>query len=305
MYAVEAVNLYKRFGDIVAVDHVSFAVKKGEVFGLLGPNGAGKTTTIRMLTGVLKPDDGTAKVMGIDVHEEPIKAKSLIGVVPEEANPYPDLTVRDNLTLVGMLYGLTQGDIEERIRSLLKVLDLYEARNRKARTLSKGMRQRLLIAMALISEPQVLFLDEPTSGLDVINARKIRDLIRSLAKTGVTVLLTTHNIEEAGAICDRVAIINKGHIVALGNPDELKIKTSKHMYLLAVFNKPLKEEELAHYLDPYEYRVNGRKLSVICEDPGDVMERLLSYVKSSGVKMISIQTSQPSFEEVFLRLVRR
>mgnify|MGYP000509961693 CR=1 FL=1 len=305
MYAIEASNLYKKFGDIVAVDHVSFVVKKGEVFGLLGPNGAGKTTTIRILTGILKPDEGIAKVMGIDIHREPIKAKSLIGVVPEEANPYPDLTVRDNLTLVGMLYGLTQKDIKGKMKDLLKTLGLYEVYDRKAKALSKGIRQRLLIAMALISEPQVLFLDEPTSGLDVISARKIRYLIRSLAKAGVTVFLTTHNIEEAGAICDRVAIINKGQIVALGNPDELKIKASKHVYLLVVFNKPLKEGELAHFLDPYEYRVEGRRLSVICEDLEDIVERLLSYVKSSRVKIVSIRTSRPSFEEVFLRLVRR
>lgn len=297
-------NLYKRFGNIVAVNHVNFAIRKGEIFGLLGPNGAGKTTTIRMLTGILKPDEGSALIMGIDIHKEPIRAKRLLGVVPEEANPYPDLTVWDNLALVGMLHGLSQRRIKERAIKLLKFLDLFKVHNRRAKALSKGMRQRLLIAMALISEPQVLFLDEPTSGLDVISVRKIHELIRDLAKAGVTVFLTTHNIEEAGMLCNEVAIINKGRIIALGNPDELKIRVGRHTYILATFDKPLREKEVARFLSPYECKVKGRRLFVISENLEDVIGKLLSYTRSTKVKMLSVQTSQPSFEEVFLRLIR-
>lgn len=305
MYAVEAVNLSKRFGKVVAVDRVSFSVKEGEIFGLLGPNGAGKTTTIRMLTGILKPDGGVARIMGIDVYKEPVRAKSFIGVVPEEANPYPDLTVRDNLLLVGMLYGLARGEIMARMDGLLKLLGLRGVEGRKARALSKGTRQKLLIAMALIAEPKVLFLDEPTSGLDLVSARRIRKLIRKLAENGTTVLLTTHNIEEAGSICDRVAIINRGRVIALGSPDELKIKVGERKRLLIVLNKPLKEDELASLLGAYEYRVEGRRLTVACEDLGEVMEKVASYARSRGAKVLSVETLQPSFEEVFLELIRR
>jgi ABC-2 type transport system ATP-binding protein len=223
MNAIEAVDLMKRFGGVTAVNGVSFKVREGEIFGLLGPNGAGKTTTIRMLTGLLKPDAGRAAIMEYDVMEESIKAKMLVGVVPEEANPYPDLSAWDNLVLVGRLYGLPDSEIKRKATSLLKLLDLYDMRERKAKNLSKGQRQKLLIAMALISDPKVLFLDEPTGGLDVLSARKIRELILELRKEGITVFLTTHNIEEAGELCGRVAIIRNGRIVAEGSPDELKI----------------------------------------------------------------------------------
>jgi len=301
MHAVEADGLYKRFGETVAVDGVSFKVRKGEVFGFLGPNGAGKTTTIRMLTGLIKPDRGTARIMGYDVQGEPLKAKSLIGVVPEEANPYPDLSAWDNLVLAGMLYGLPRRKVEERATRLLKLLEIYGARNRKAKALSKGMRQRLLIAMALISEPQVLFLDEPTSGLDVFSARKIRGLIRSLSEAGVTVFLTTHNVEEAGAICDRVAIINKGRIVALGDPVELKIKAGDYIYVTVTLSRS--PEEYIRLLKPYEYRVEGKRIHVVCTDVGDVLERILEYARANQARIVSVQTSQPSFEEIFIRLV--
>jgi len=304
MYAVEAINLYKRFGELVAVDHISFKVKQGEIFGLLGPNGAGKTTTIRMLTGLIRPDDGSARIMGVNVHDDPIRARENIGVVPEEANPYPDLTVRDNLSLVGMIYGLSRAVIEERVRELISLLELREVSGRKAKALSKGTRQRLLIAMALISNPKILFLDEPTSGLDVVNARRIRSLIRKLVNDGTTILLTTHNIEEAGNICDRVAVINRGRIVALGSPYELRIKTGENTYLTVAFDKPV-ERDVEGFLDSYDYRIEGRKITVVCSDPGEAAERIIAYAKARKLKIRSMQTSQPSFEDVFLRLIGR
>ncbi len=178
--AVEAVNLRKRFGDLVAVDGVTFRIREGELFGLLGHNGAGKTTTIRMLTGLIKPDDGEAFISGMNVLDNPVKVREVIGVVPEEANPYPDLTVKDNLRLVGMLHGLPGKVLRERVKHLITLLDLKTHEGKRAGALSKGLRQRLLIAMALINKPKVLFLDEPTSGLDVMSARKVRGLIREL-----------------------------------------------------------------------------------------------------------------------------
>jgi ABC-2 type transport system ATP-binding protein len=301
MAAIEARELTKTFGSIVAVEKVSFRVEKGEVFGLLGPNGAGKTTTIRMLTGILKPDQGEALIMGYNISKEPVKARSLIGVVPEEANPYPDLSTYDNLKLVGQLYSLPKTVIDERVSYLLKLLELQEARNREAKYLSKGMKQKLLIAMALISNPDVLFLDEPTSGLDVLSARKIRNLIEELRKEGTTILLTTHNVEEAGMLCNRVAII-KQHIVAIGSPDELKIKSNASNYLTITFDKPL-ESDASKILEQYDHKVLGNKLLLICKDPNDIIVQLVEYAKAKDLKIVEINTSKPSLEDVFVRLV--
>jgi ABC-2 type transport system ATP-binding protein len=301
MNAIEAVDLTKRFGSIVAVNGVSFEVKEGEIFGLLGPNGAGKTTTIRMLTGLLKPDRGHAAIMGHDVMEEPIKAKMLIGVVPEEANPYPDLSAWDNLMLVGRLYGLPNSEIKEKATSLLKLLDLYDMKERKAKNLSKGQRQKLLVAMALISDPKVLFLDEPTGGLDVMSARKMRELILELKKESITVFLTTHNIEEAGELCDRVAIIRNGRIVAEGSPDELKISAGAYTYVTITFNKVLDASKL-EFLEPYEYRLQSSKLLIVCAKPVEVIIKTIEFAKENGLEILDIKISPPSFEEVFVRL---
>jgi ABC-2 type transport system ATP-binding protein len=301
MYAIEAFDLHKSFENVKAVNGVSLRVRKGEIYGLLGPNGAGKTTTIRMLTGLLKPDRGYAIIMGHDVVKEPIKVKKLIGVVPEEANPYPDLSAWDNLILVGRLYGIPNYEIRERASNLLKLLDLYNMKDRKAKNLSKGQRQKLLIAMALIGNPKVLFLDEPTSGLDVLSARKIRELILEMKNEGITVFLTTHNIEEAGELCDRVAIIRNGRIVAEGAPSELKIKAGAYTYVTIIFNKPLENCKL-DFIKPYEYKVQSSKLLVICSRPAEVVVKIIEYAKKNGLDILDIKVSPPSFEEVFVRL---
>ncbi|HDN62966.1 MAG TPA: ATP-binding cassette domain-containing protein, partial [Candidatus Bathyarchaeota archaeon] len=208
--AIVVSNLTKRFGELVAVDHISFKVKRGEFFGFLGPNGAGKTTTIRMLTGVIKPDEGTALVMGYDIERESIKAKQVMGIVPETANAYIDLTVWQNLMFMGELYGIPKEERKRRGESLLRELGLYDRRDFKVKGLSKGMKQRLLLCMALINEPEILFLDEPTVGLDVRSARSIREILQKLNEKGVTIFLTTHNMEEANQLCNRIAVINHG-----------------------------------------------------------------------------------------------
>ncbi|MHA1506738.1 MAG: ABC transporter ATP-binding protein [Candidatus Asgardarchaeia archaeon] len=302
--AVKASNLYKKFGRIVAVKGIDLQVKVGEIFGFLGPNGAGKTTTIRILTGILKPDSGKAMIMGYDIMDESVKAKKLMGVVPEEANPYPDLSSWDNLMLVGMLYGMPKNLRKERASQLLKNLGLYEMKDRKAKFLSKGMKQRLVVAMALIGEPKVLFLDEPTSGLDVLSSRKIRNLMMELKEEGVTIFMTTHNVEEAGSICDRIAIINEGRIISEGSPCELKIKSGKYTYVSAVFNRTINEGELSSFLGGVECIVKGNKIVIVCNKPGDVIRNIVKYAERSGLAICSLQTSQPSLEDVFVRLIR-
>ncbi|MFX1452153.1 MAG: ABC transporter ATP-binding protein, partial [Promethearchaeota archaeon] len=195
-------------GIIRAVDDISFEVKKGEIFGFLGPNGAGKTTTIRMMTGVLKPTKGNVSIFGHDVWKNQILVKQITGNVPEEANVYFDLTGLQNLMFIGEIYGVPKKTRLKRAESLLKKFELYEKRNLKAMKYSKGMKQRLLLCMALMSKPEILFLDEPTTGLDVQSARIIKQLIREYNEKGVTIFLTTHDMEVANELCHRIAIIN-------------------------------------------------------------------------------------------------
>jgi ABC-2 type transport system ATP-binding protein len=241
--AIEARGLTKRYGQILAVDHISFEVKKGELFGFLGPNGAGKTTTIRMLIGVIKKDEGKASVMGHAAGSLP--AKQLSGVVPEMANAYIDLSGWDNLMLMAELYRTPSTDAKKRAEALLQELGLYERKDSKTVTYSMGMRKRLLLAMALINDPQILFLDEPTSGLDVQSARSIRAMLRNLKKEGKTIMLTTHNMDEAAELSDRVAIINHGKLAAVDTPDNLSI-TGGRVYLIDLsFDKPVRSEVLA------------------------------------------------------------
>jgi len=243
-FALEVKDLTKVFGQLVAVDHVSFQVDQGEFFGFLGPNGAGKTTTIRMLTGIIKKNSGEAVVMGYPAGS--IRAKQLSGVMPELANAYLDLTAWGNLMLVSELYRMPANQAKERAGSLLQQLGLYERKDSLVSTYSMGMRKRLVVCMALLSNPQVLFLDEPTSGLDVQSVRFIRTLLRNLKQEGKTIFLTTHNMDEAAEMCERVAIINHGKIVALDSPDKLSI-TAGRVYLVDVsFDKSVSLETLGN-----------------------------------------------------------
>ena len=303
---VEVHDLTKSFGNIRAVDGVSFSVRKGEIYGLLGPNGAGKTTTVRMTIGIITPDRGEAYIMGYNVHREPIKARSFIGVVPEISNPYVDLTVWENLMLIGGIYCVPKEIRIRRAESLLKVLEIYEARNRKAKALSKGMRRRLLLAMALMSDPDILFLDEPTSGLDVISARVIRSLLLKLKEQGKTIILTTHNIDEAGMLCDRVAIMNKGKIIAMGTPEELKIKFGEYTRILLCFNREVDIKLIKKYFDSYETIVQGRRLVIVCRsrELGEILDQIICIAKEYNLNIEELQASGLNFEDVFIRLIR-
>ena len=240
--AIEVKGLTKLFGQLVAVDHVSFEVNQGEFFGFLGPNGAGKTTTIRMLTGIIEKNSGEAFVMGYPSGS--LRAKQLSGVMPELSNAYLDLTAWGNLMLMAELYRMPVNQAKERAESLLQQLGLFERKDSLASTYSMGMRKRLVLCMALLSNPQILFLDEPTSGLDVQSVRFMRALLRNLKQEGKTIFLTTHNTDEAAEMCGRVAIINRGKIVALDSPDNLSI-TAGRVYLIDVnFDKSVSPEVL-------------------------------------------------------------
>src|SRR4030066_2303244 len=235
--AVKTQNLTKQYGGILAVNQLDLEVFEGEIFGLLGPNGAGKTTTIRMLTGQAKPTSGTITVDSYDIGHEPIKAKQQIGVVPDVSNIYDEMSAWDNLIFAAQLYRVPKNEREKRAKELLVLFGLNERRKDRAGVFSKGMKRRLTIAAALIHMPRILFLDEPTSGLDVQSSRMIRNLIKDLNKIGTTVFLTTHYIEEADQLCQRVGIINKGRIVAVDNPEKLKASVEKHQIIEVSFDQ--------------------------------------------------------------------
>ncbi|WXG43897.1 MAG: ATP-binding cassette domain-containing protein [Promethearchaeati archaeon SRVP18_Atabeyarchaeia-1] len=302
--AIEVSNLTKHYDNLLAVDHISFEVRKGEIFGFLGPNGAGKTTTIRMLTGIIKPDDGAASILGHDILREGLKSRQVTGVVPEMANAYIDLSAWGNLTLMGELYGVPRRQREKSASALLRKVRLYDRRNSLVRGFSRGMKQRLLLCMALVSEPQILFLDEPTSGLDVESQWLIKDMIREINKSGTTVFLTTHNMEEANQLCDRIAIINHGKIAAIDTPEKLRMQSSGLNSVEVSFEKAIQAEELMKIEGAREVKKTGDKIRLYTDQPSIVLERIVDFARSRRLKIVTLNTLGPTLEDVFLRLVK-
>lgn len=304
MKAIEVTHLIKKFGSFTALNDISFSVGKGETFGFLGPNGAGKTTTIRILTGVSRPTSGTATIFGHDVEHETIAARQSMGIVYENSNVYDDLTAWQNLMFSAELYHIGRKEREEKANELLKKFELYDRRSDKAHGFSKGMKRRLTIAMGLINSPRLLFLDEPTSGLDIQSNVIIREVISNLIRDGVTVFLTTHNIEEANVMCDRVAIINKGHIIAIDAPESLK-KTYQSVQSIEVafdHNSTDLLDELSYLPMVNNAQKAGDKFKLFTEDPSEVINAVVSYALQHDLKILSITTLGPSLEDVFVRL---
>jgi ABC-2 type transport system ATP-binding protein len=279
-------------------------VKKGELFGFLGPNGAGKTTTIRMLTGVIKPDKGTASIFGYDILKQGLKTRQLMGIVPEMSNAYIDLSAWNNLMLIGALYGVSKKQRTENADSLLKKFGLYERRDHPVKSFSKGMKQKLLLCMALISKPQILFLDEPTSGLDVESQRLIKDIVREYNAYGTTVFLTTHNMEEANQLCDRIAIINHGKIAVVNSPERLRLRSSGLQSIEISFDKPVNPEEMLSIKGVEKAIKMGDKLKLYVDETSAVIDALVGYARSKKLCIITINTLAPSMEDVFLKLVK-
>jgi ABC-2 type transport system ATP-binding protein len=276
--AVSVRELRKSYGEVRAVDGISFEVARGEIFGLLGHNGAGKTTTIRMLTGRTRPTSGEAKVLGLDVVADLDQIKPQINLVIEDQNLYERLTGRDNLNVFAELYGAPAG----RIDALLAQVGLATVEKRRVKSYSSGMKQRLLIARALINQPRVLFLDEPTKGLDPSSARELRTMIKELSAGGTTIFLTTHAMEEADELCQRVAFLSAGKIVALEAPRELKLRYGQRTALVLLENR---EEQLLHLDQP------------------DDAARLAGWMASGDV--LAIHSQEGTLEDVFIALAGR
>jgi len=306
--AIEAVGLTKRFGDKVALDGVSFSAREGEVLGLLGPNGAGKTTTVRILTGVLKPDSGSATIMGLDVVKEALEARRLVGYLPEAPCLYERLTVWDNLAFYGRLYDVPEHELRRRIKELLAELGLEGRANEKAGALSKGLKQRVAIARALLHDPPVLLLDQPTSDLDPASAREVRDLVRELNRAGKTILICTHNLAEAEELCHRVAIINEGHVLAIGPPDEL-LKDVMMGYRVFKIRSLKPIGRYLSFLSDLEgvisvERVGEREARIKLERE-EAISRVIRELTLFGCDLLEVRMLRPSLEEIYLKLVRR
>ncbi len=291
MIKVEGVE--KSFDGRKVLKGVSFRVKRGEIFGYLGPNGAGKTTTVRILTGLIKPDSGRVFVRGFDVVKNPVKVRERIGVLPEVANVYPDLTAWQNLMLACGLYGIDKRVAEGRCERLLKEFGIYERRNSKVKTFSKGMKQRLMFCIAMVCEPEIVFLDEPTSGLDVASARMLRRKVLELKDTGVTVFLTSHNMDEVDMLCDRVAIIKDGRIIAEDSPDGIKELVGGDIAVEVRFDRDV---------DFFGERFGDRYV-LYTKDPNETICSIVEFAKERGVRILSINTRTPSLEEAFIKIL--
>jgi ABC-2 type transport system ATP-binding protein len=302
--AIEAQELTKYYRDLLAVDRISFEVQQGEIFGFLGPNGAGKTTTQRMLTTLLEPTSGTIRINGYDLAHDAYPAKRQIGLVPEEANVYSELTAWDNLLFTASLYRVPRRERAARAQELLQTFGLWEKRAVKVENFSKGMRRRLSIAMAIIHRPTLLFLDEPTPGLDAQSTRAIQDLIRQMNAEGTTVFLTTHQIEEANQLCDRVAIINHGQIAAIDTPERLK-ETFRRVQSVEMALEPdgaAHGNALAALAGVTTAARAGDKWRLYTENPSALLPLVLDYAREHALRIVSLNTLGPSLEDVFLEI---
>jgi ABC-2 type transport system ATP-binding protein len=302
--AIIASQLTRTHGDLLAVDHVSFEVAQAKIFGYLGPNGAGKTTTIKMLTGLLRPTEGTAQVNGYSISRDLHKVKRSIGIVPEVSNVYDELTAWDNLAFAGDLYGVPRRERETRAKDLLAEFDLYDRRQSKVKTYSRGMKRRLTIAMALIHSPSILFLDEPTTALDARSAIFVRDLVRQLKEEGITIFLTTHYIEEADQLCDRVAIINKGQIVACDTPERLKNSILGTHTIEVSFDSGNdgRASDLETISGCDSVGKQGDKYRLYTQNPQEVLPNLIAYAEGHSLSVITLNMLKPRLEDVFLEM---
>lgn len=311
---IEVDSVTKRFEDTVAVDNVSMKVARGELFGLLGPNGAGKSTFTKMLSGMINPTSGTIKVGGYDIKDDPMKVKESLGVVPQDIVLYDYMNARENLAFFGRLYGLSGSKLRNRIEELLKFTQLdEEAVKRHISTYSGGMKRRVNIAAALLHEPQVMLLDEPTAGLDPKNKLALWEIIQTLHKEGKTIVLTTHMMDEAEELCIRVAIMDKGKIIAVGSPRQLVKKVKVENTITVIPDKiPPKLIEVVQKISgvkssyrAYDENEKIEALKIITERAEDILPDVVSAIAAEGTKILSVQLSRVTLEDVFILLTGR
>jgi ABC-2 type transport system ATP-binding protein len=303
--AVSARELTKYYDSLLAVDHISFDVEKGELFGFLGPNGAGKTTTISIFMNLIRPSSGHASVYGMDTVRDTLAVKRVVGIVPEVSNVFPEISALDNLTFTGSLYGMGRKRRLSRAEELLDMFGLAEHGQKRAGQLSMGLKRRLAIAMSMVHKPGVLFLDEPTSGLDVTSSRSIRDIVKQLNSEGVTFFLTTHNMEEASRLCNRIAVINHGKIIAVGAPDRLRRAASEAQVVEVTFDRRPAADEISGLEDVDGVSAvseHADSFRLTTSDPESTLRSLFKFVETRDLNARSVNTPGPTLEDVFVKL---
>ena len=300
--AIEINTLSKSFGAINAVKSISFSVNRGELFGFLGPNGAGKTTTIRMLTGLLTPDSGDIFIDGVDIKKDPIKGKLKMGVIPEMGNIYIDLTAKQNIIMAGRFYGISKRELNKNTDRLLEQFGIYERKDDPVKTFSKGMKQRVNIASALVHNPEILFLDEPTSGLDVQSQRLIKNIIKEMSRQGTTIFLTTHNIEEANKLCERIAIINKGKIATIDTPQRLRQTFQETQSVEISFDKQFDDNSIEKNELIRKVEKLGDTWKLYTGNPDRLVKYLAGLAQDQDLIIVSMEICSASLEDAFLKL---
>ena len=302
--AIEATDLAKAFGEVRAVDGVNLAVRRGSVYGVLGPNGAGKTTTIRILATLLRPDAGSARVLGHDIVSEADEVRGLVSLTGQLASVDEDLTGLENLTLIGHLLGLKRAHAKSRANELLDAFGLGDAATRLVKSYSGGMRRRLDVAASIVVTPELMFLDEPTTGLDPRSRNLVWDIVRTLVEEGTTILLCTQYLDEADQLADGIAVIDRGRVIAEGTPAQLKASVGSgtlHVRLLDPEQRPEAERVLARELGSAQLEPDLAALSSPCSDTGRAAEAVAQLARA-GVGIAAFSLGQPSLDEVFLAL---
>jgi ABC-2 type transport system ATP-binding protein len=304
---VKVDKLSKQFGQLKAVDGVSFEIREGEIFGFLGPNGAGKSTTINMLTTLLSSSSGHAEIAGIDIHKHPNEVRRNVGVVPQEYTADEDLTGLQNIILCGDLYGIPRSNSKPHAEELLKLVELQDAAGRKVSTYSGGMRRRLELACGLINYPRLLFLDEPTLGLDVQTRAAVWNYIKMLKEEyHMTLFLTTHYLEEADSLCDRIAIIDHGHIIKIGTPVELKAGIGGDVITIGVAEAgPDISADIAKIPLVKDVKKNDNQYRIKAEVGEEASIQVIDTVRSKGLHVTTISLTKPTLDEVYLELTGR
>ena len=305
--AIEVTNLHKSFGELKAVQGVSFQVQPGEIFSLLGPNGAGKTTTISILSTLLRPDQGDAQVMGYSLRREPMKVKSVLGVVPQDIAVYEDLTARENLDFWGKMYGLRGAALRQRVKEVLEIIGLVDRANGRVGKFSGGMKRRVNIGVALLHKPQVIYMDEPTVGIDPQSRRNILDSVVALKNQGMTVLYTTHYMEEAQELSDHIAIMDHGKLMACGTNAELVRLVGERTRIDLTLNV-----EASGVLPTWravegvsQVTAEDGRVTVLVEDSNLVLPRLFESATRLAARITSVDIREPNLEAVFLHLTGR
>ncbi|MBP3476584.1 MAG: ABC transporter ATP-binding protein [Lachnospiraceae bacterium] len=306
---IQVENLVKRYGNHTAVDHLSFTVEKGQIYGFLGPNGAGKSTTMNMMTGYIAASSGTVTINGYDILKEPIKAKQCIGYLPEIPPLYTDMTVREYLMFVAELKKIPKKERTEHVEEIVNKIQLNEVENRLIKNLSKGYKQRVGLAQALIGYPEVIILDEPMVGLDPKQIIEMRDLIKGLAKEH-TVILSSHILSEVSVVCDHIMIISEGKLVASGSPEELQkmMRVKVELEVTVLGDKVQAEEvlkamgQIETYIFEQSEEANGIKIRIISKDNIDIRKELSVALSGAGLPILSMNRVEKTLEDIFLEL---